>query len=165
MSSLKHIKDKVRNVSIFSGMTLGKYDYMYDPSYKGIIDAVSPFFGAHDRTAYKAGLSTLTPGHLHNVARRWASSHPVRVFCCAVTAMDKHGYFKTSLSCVLERLFLELADVIIVEVNPNLPDVNGDTLLHISDVDYLMEVNTPFRPFRGARSARRRPPSGNMSLP
>jgi len=143
LSHLKFIKDKVKNVTVFAGLILGKYDYMYDPSYKGIIDSVSPFYGAHSRNAHKLGLSTVFPGHLHSIGRRWDSSHHINVFCCAATPMDKHGYFKTSLSCVIEKVFLDLADVIILEVNPNLPDVNGDTAIHITDVNYLMEVNTP----------------------
>lgn len=143
LSHLKLIKDKVKNVKVFSGLTLGKYDFMYDPSYQGIIDCVSPFYGAHARNAHKLGLSTVFPGHLHNIARRWDSSHHINVFCCAATPMDKHGYFKTSLSCVIEKTYLDLADIVILEVNPNLPDVDGDTAVHITDIDYLIEVDTP----------------------
>jgi acyl-CoA hydrolase len=143
LSHLKAIKDNVKNVKVYTGLTLGKYDFLYDPSYKGHIDTVSPFYGPHNRNAHKLGLSSVIPGHLHSVTRRFESSHHIRVLCCGATPMDQFGYFKMSLSCVIEKTLLETVDLLILEVNPNFPDVCGDTIVHISDVDYLMEVNTP----------------------
>jgi acyl-CoA hydrolase len=125
LSHIKHLKDKVKNVKIFTALTLGRYEFMFDPSYKGIIEQVSGFYGANNRSAHELGLSTVIPGHLHNYARRYESSHHMRVFCCAATPMDRFGYFKLSLSCVVENVFLETADVVILEVNPNMPDIGG----------------------------------------
>lgn len=143
LSQLQLLKDRVKNVKVFNGITLGKYDYLYNPEYKGIVESVCPFSGVHNRAANKLGLSTVFPGHLHNLTRRYESAHHMRVLCMAVSPMDRFGFFKLSMSCTFERTVLETADLVLLEVNPNLPDVSGDNLLHITDVDYLMEVNTP----------------------
>lgn len=56
--------------------------------------------------------------------------------------MDDHGYFCISLCLIHEKEMLESADLVILEVNPNLPRVFGDTEVHIRDVDCIVEVDT-----------------------
>ena len=56
--------------------------------------------------------------------------------------MDEHGYFCMPLSLIYERAFFETAGRVIVEVNPNLPRVWGDTMIHISEVDMIVEAET-----------------------
>lgn len=63
------------------------------------------------------------------------------VFMGAVSPMDKHGYFSLSLSTVLEKDFIEHADIVILEINPRLPRTHGDTNVHISEIDFLIEVD------------------------
>jgi acyl-CoA hydrolase len=57
--------------------------------------------------------------------------------------MDTHGYFKCSLCQIIEHKMAEICDLIILEVNPNMPEVGGDTFIHISQIDHLVEVDTP----------------------
>ena len=61
------------------------------------------------------------------------------VFFGCASPMDKHGYLSLSLSTVLEKDFVEQADVVIMEVNPRLPRTFGDTHVHISQIDYIVE--------------------------
>lgn len=61
--------------------------------------------------------------------------------------MDDQGYFRMSLSVIAEQEAAEMAKMIILEVNPNLPQTNGDVEIHISDVDYLYESNEPIVAF------------------
>lgn len=68
---------------------------------------------------------------------------PPNVFIGTVTPMDKHGYCKTSISALYEKVFIENADLVIMEVNPNLPNVGGDTELPIDEIDYIIEVDRP----------------------
>ena len=50
---------------------------------------------------------------------------------------------KIPLCLIHERAFLEAADRIILQINPNLPSVFGDTEVHIRDVDMVVEAATP----------------------
>lgn len=59
------------------------------------------------------------------------------------SAMDEHGYLSFSLGTTYEREIVDTGAVVIVEVNPNLPRTFGDTLLHISEIDALVEVKYP----------------------
>ena len=57
--------------------------------------------------------------------------------------MDEHGYFCMPLSLIYERTFFERAKRVIVEVNPRLPRVWGDTMIHISQVEMIVEAESP----------------------
>jgi acyl-CoA hydrolase len=54
---------------------------------------------------------------------------------------DKHGYVSLSLSNTYEQRMIEKADIVILEINPNMPYSLGDVQLPVSDVDYMIESN------------------------
>ena len=58
-----------------------------------------------------------------------------------VTPMNEHGYFNFAASTASARATLDKADIVILEVNENLPWVYGglDECIHISDVDMIVE--------------------------
>jgi acyl-CoA hydrolase len=55
--------------------------------------------------------------------------------------MDENGFMTLSLSNVYERDMVEGADTVILEVNEEAPKTHGDTQVHISEVDYIIENN------------------------
>ncbi|SMC53699.1 acetyl-CoA hydrolase/transferase family protein [Papillibacter cinnamivorans] len=143
LGNLHKLQGKVSGIKVFTSLNLAKYEFMNNPAYKDTFDVQSNFMMETNRQAHKAGLLTYMPGHLHDGTSRWISHNGMNVYVGAVSPMDKHGYFRMSLSMVHERILLEHADLVIVEVNPNMPIVFGDNELHVSDVDYVVEVNTP----------------------
>lgn len=38
---------------------------------------------------------------------------------------------------------VEVAKIVIAQINPNMPRVHGDSFVHISQIDYSIEVNDP----------------------
>jgi len=124
---------------------LGLYEYEFyqKPELQNNIKANSWFLSAPLRKGYNMGTITHEPGHLHNLAGRKVQDKPPNVFIGTVSAMDRHGYVRTSLSALYEKLFMENADLVIMEVNPNFPVVNGDTEIFIGDIDYIVEVDRP----------------------
>ena len=65
----------------------------------------------------------------------------VNVAMICVTPMDSHGYFNLSTAVGVAKGILDKADVVIVEVNENLPKIYGGfrECIHISEVDYIVE--------------------------
>jgi butyryl-CoA:acetate CoA-transferase len=61
-------------------------------------------------------------------------------FAC-VTPMDEHGYFNFSIAAGMTRAGLDVADIIVLEINENLPKIYGGVgeSIHISDVDCIVE--------------------------
>lgn len=65
---------------------------------------------------------------------------------------DKHGYISLSLSNTYEKRMIEAADLVMLEVNPNMPYTLGDVQVPVEDVDYLIRADymppvTPDLPF------------------
>jgi itaconate CoA-transferase len=60
-----------------------------------------------------------------------------------VSTMDRHGYFTFGTSNDYTSTAARSARRLIVEVNPAMPRVFGDSLLHVSEVDAIVEHSAP----------------------
>lgn len=60
-----------------------------------------------------------------------------------VSPPDKHGYCSLGLSVDIARAAVEKATTVIAQVNPHMPRVHGDGFIHISDIDYYVEIDDP----------------------
>jgi itaconate CoA-transferase len=72
-------------------------------------------------------------------------SEEVELDACITTVspMDRNGWFTFGTSNDYTSTAARRARRLIVEVNPNMPRVFGDSLLHISEVDAIVENATP----------------------
>jgi acyl-CoA hydrolase len=141
LSNLHTIKDRVENVSVVNAMMQEKYEFFMNPEMKGHFLLNSWFYSDGPRTAHPHGTVSYVPLQLHHFSRNRIAYRRPDVFMGTVSSMDKHGYFSLSLCTVMEKDFIENADLVILEVNPKLPRTFGDTQVHISDIDYLVEVD------------------------
>lgn len=139
LRSLHTIKDRVENVSVVNAMMQYEYDFYTKPEMKGHFLLNSWFYTEGPRTAHQLGTVSYVPMQLHQMSQKRLAYRSPNVFMGCVSPMDKHGYFTLSLSTVVEKDFIENADIVIMEVNPRLPRTFGDTHIHISDIDYLVE--------------------------
>ena len=135
---------RVRDLTYMNGLGFRSYPFMELESCQDMISTDSVFLMGPGRQAHRKGLLNVYPGHLHIAAERWFHTHDGRkVFVAAATPMDRHGYMRVSLCLIHERFMLDNADVVILEVNPNMPTVFGDTQVHISDVACVVETDYP----------------------
>ena len=98
--------------------------------------------GGIERKAIAQGFSFYSPIRYSELPRYYRdSSDPVDVAVFQVTPMDEHGYFNFAGATASARSTLDKADVVILEINENLPWVYGglDECIHISDVDMIVE--------------------------
>lgn len=75
--------------------------------------------------------------------RLFAEQVPLDLFVTTVSPMDKHGWFTFGTSNDYSTTAARSAKKLVVEVNPNMPRVFGASLLHISEVDAIVENNSP----------------------
>lgn len=143
LSKLHTIKERVENVVVWHALGIGKYDFFSNPAMKGHFITNSMFYSAGVREAHKLGMVSHQPTHLHNSFVRKVQVKPANIFIGTVTPMDRHGYVNNSLSAFYEKIVIEHADLVIMEVNTRLPNVGGDTELHIDQIDYIVEVDRP----------------------
>ena len=95
----------------------------------------------YERKLCDRDLCNYIPMIFRNVTAYYRHFLTVNVAMMCVTPMDKHGYFNLSCAAGIARGILETADIVILEVNENLPRIFGgfDESIHISEVDYVVE--------------------------
>lgn len=95
----------------------------------------------YERKLSDRGLCNYIPMVFHNVVPYYRHFLHVDVAMLAVTPMDRHGYFSLSCNTGTSKGIAEQADIVIIEINENLPRVAGgfDDVIHISEVDYIVE--------------------------
>jgi len=145
LSSLHGIRERVHNVKVVSCLLLREYPFLADVG----ADADAPFrmeswyFGNPERELYKKGLLSFIPNNLHNAGREKIQAEPINVFVGTATPPDSHGFMSLSLCLVYEKDMIEHADLVVLEINENLPRTFGDTQVHVDDVDLLVQNNAP----------------------
>ena len=156
LSHLGAVKERgVKDVMLASSLPVRTYDYYADPSYAGVIDLAETFFARFCTELQAAGRAFYIPCHLRNcgldrIDFRRANPKRFHIYVVAVTPMDRHGYFSTGALAIYNRDMVKDADMVIVEVNENVPRTYGDTYIHISEVDHILEANSPL-PYLDAR--------------
>lgn len=143
LSQMHTIADRVENVTVWHSLGMGFYDFQKNPAITDRIFTNSWFYAAGARAAHKLGTVSYQPCHLHNGMSRKLDIKAPEVFIGTVSPMDKHGYVKTSLSVLYEKIFIESSKLVIMEVNPRVPQVWGDTEVSIDEIDYFVEVDRP----------------------
>jgi len=141
LSQLHTIKDRVENVSVVNAMMRGTYEFFTNPEMKGHFILNSWFYSDAPRAAHELETVSYVPMQLHQFTMKRLAYRKPNIFIGSVAPMDKHGYFSLSLCTVMEKDFIENADLVIMEVNPGLPRTHGDTQVHISEIDYLVETD------------------------
>ncbi len=98
-----------------------------------------------DRKIMAKGMGYFSPMRYSELPRFYRDSLTVDVAMIQVTPMDKHGNFSYALACSHMADMLEKAKIVILEVNENLPWVNGlnGCEINIADVDMVVEGDNP----------------------
>ena len=145
LSSLHGIRDRVHDVKVVSCLLLKEYPFLADvrPDPDTPFRMESWYFGNSERELYKKGLVSFIPNNLHNAGREKIQAEPINVFVGTATPPDSHGFMSLSLCLVYEKDMIENADLVILEINENLPRTFGDTQVHVDDVDLLVQNNAP----------------------
>ena len=96
---------------------------------------------SYERKLCDRGLCYYIPTVFHNNAAYYEFFIKVNVVMVSVSPMDKHGFFNFSVNTGVAGPICRKADIVIVEVNENMPKIHGgyDECIHVSEVDYIVE--------------------------
>jgi len=141
MAAFHLVKDRVENVRVFSVLTLNPYDFYMKPEMKGHFELCSWFHAPGSRQAIAAGAGTVTyvPNMLHRAALDRIQVRKPDIFFGTCTPPDSRGFVSLSLGVTYEKDIIDAADIVVLEVNENLPRTFGDTAMHVRDVDFFVE--------------------------
>ncbi len=99
-----------------------------------------------ERKAVKDGFVFYAPVKYSELPRYYRENiRHLDVAMFQVTPMDKHGYFNFGPNASHMRAVCEIADLVIVEVNENMPRCLGgfEEGIHVTEVDYIVEGSNP----------------------
>lgn len=143
LGSLHTLQGKVGGLHVLRALDTGMYPFALDAACRDTFTVDSMFFMGPDRASHKLRMTSPIPTHLHNMTQRCYGYRRPNVALISVTPMDSYGYLRCSLCLIGEKELVEQADLVIAEVNPNLPYVHGETEFHITQIDALVEAQTP----------------------
>ena len=132
---------KLENVEIVHMVAMGPAQYC-QPEYERNFFHNSLFAGGTTRTAINEGRASLVPCFFSEIPRLFRDNYlPVDIALVQLSLPDKHGYMSFGVSVDYTKVAAQCANTVIAAVNPNMPRTLGDSFIHVSEVDYIVETN------------------------
>jgi itaconate CoA-transferase len=113
------------------------------------VDARCFFMGDPDRQMVQMGISegrkylSYVPINFSNIPRALTEHIHVNTFVVTVSPMDNSGHFSLGTNNDYASTVLRHSERVVVEVNRNMPRIFGDSLVHISEVQAIVENHVP----------------------
>lgn len=134
---------ELSQVKIYSIHTEWEALYSQEPHINSF--EINAFFvGANIRKAIQENKANYIPMFLSEIPVAFRTGLiPLNVALISVSPPDKHGNCTLGVSCDVSRAAVEVADIVIAEINPNMPRVNGDGVIALDKIDFAIEVDYP----------------------
>ena len=102
------------------------------------------FVGDSTRNSVNRGAADYTPVFLSSVPELFRSRViPVDVALIQTSMPDNHGYLSLGISVDVVQSAVEMADVVIAQVNSHMPRTLGDGFIDIRDIDFIIPRDEP----------------------
>lgn len=124
-------------------MTLGSAPYV-QPGLEGRFRHTAFFIGANVRQAVQEGRADFMPVFLSEIPQLIASGRVhIDAALIQVSPPDRLGFVSLGVSVDVVRAAVDTADLVLAEVNPNMPRTLGDSFLHVDRIAQLVPVDVP----------------------
>jgi 4-hydroxybutyrate CoA-transferase len=127
----------LRDVTLCTGFNIGGFPYCA-PEFNGTFKHLSVYNTAGTRAAHWEGRASFAPGSFSQLERLTTSWEPDVLFT-HVTPPDANGYVSMGISVDFTRNCVDVAKMVIAQVNSKMPWVGGDAIVHVSDIDCFVE--------------------------
>ncbi|MDL2234569.1 hypothetical protein LJC07_00240 [Christensenellaceae bacterium OttesenSCG-928-L17] len=101
------------------------------------------FAGKQTRDALQNARAEFTPCYFYELPELLRTTLPVDVALLQVAPPDEDGYCNYGISVDYTKPAVECAKISIAQVNPRMPRIYGDTRVHVDDIDWFVEADTP----------------------
>lgn len=140
--------NELENVDIISAHTEGPVPYA-DDKYKSSFNINCFFVGHNIRPHVQRGRAHYIPIFLSEIPALFRSGKmDIDVALVTVSLPNKKGYCSLGSSVDISNAAIDTAKCIIAQINPNMPFVHGNGILHISKIDACVAVNEPLYEMR-----------------
>jgi len=143
LQALSERAGELKNVELISISTLGEFN-LADPIFKDSFYFNSLFVSANIRKAVNEDQGDYIPVFLSEIPRLFNQKIlNLDVALIHVSPFDKHGFCSLGVSVDVAKAAVKNANYVIAQVNPQMPRTHGDGLMHISEINALVEVDEP----------------------
>lgn len=136
---------ELRDVTVYSGFAVGRRPSpLCNPEYKDAFLIDSFFISNAFRNYINEGYGTMTPrflGEVPELFRDGTCRVDVALINCSVP--NEEGLVSFGVSADLATAAVECADRVIAQINPNVPYLPGDAVIHVSQLAAAVEVDEP----------------------
>lgn len=132
--------EELRGVEVCHLHIEGKTPYA-NPEFKDSFHVNSFFIGSNVRHTLTSGNGSYTPVFLSELPLLFRKNIlPLDVALIQVSPPDKHGYCSLGVSVEAMLAAIENAKHVIAQVNPNMPRTHGEGIIHVSELDTMVEI-------------------------
>ncbi len=133
----------VEDVEIVHMMTMGRAPYVA-PEMAGHFRHNAVFIGANVREAVNDGRADYTPIHLSEIEELFESgAMPIDVALVDVSPPDAHGFCSFGVGVDTTLTAANCARYVVAQVNDQMPRTYGDSFIHVSKIDAIVESSRP----------------------
>ena len=131
------------DVEIVHMMTMGCAPYVA-PEMAGHFRHNAMFIGGNVRTAINEGRADYTPIYLSEIEALFESgAMPIDVALIEVSPPDSHGFCSFGVGVDTTLTAARCARYVVAQVNDYMPRTYGDSFIHVSDIDAVVESSRP----------------------
>ncbi|MCK9209337.1 MAG: 4-hydroxybutyrate CoA-transferase [Ignavibacteriaceae bacterium] len=136
-------KDELENVKLFHALSVGKLPY-FEPGMEKHFRHYATFMGAEARKSFARGDADFIPVYLYEVPLLFSTGIiKPNVALIHISPPDEHGFCSYGVEVGITKSPAEKAEIIIAQVNKQMPRVLGDSFIHISKIKYVLEMDEP----------------------
>jgi 4-hydroxybutyrate CoA-transferase len=141
LAALVDFAPELEDVEICQALTVGPADYV-KPELNGHLRVNTMFISGNIRRAVHEGRADFTPVLLSEFPKLFKEKIlPVNVALIHVSPPDEHGFCSFGIEVGLTKSVAESADIVIAEVNQQMPRTLGDSFIHVSKIDFIVPVD------------------------
>src|SRR5438105_6157600 len=133
----------VQDVEIVHMMTMGRADYVA-PEMAGHFRHNAMFIGANVREAINEGRADYTPVYLSEIESLFESgAMAIDIALIEVSPPDSHGFCSFGVGVDTSLTAAKCAHYVVAQINDQMPRTYGDSFIHVSDIDAVVESSRP----------------------
>lgn len=143
INALTNRAPELHNVELTHILTFAEAPYA-DPKFQENIRVNALFIGPNVRQAVHDGRADFTPIFLSEIPDLFRDGiMPIDVALIAVSPPDEHGFCSFGVEVGTTKPAAESARIVIAEVNRQMPRTLGDSFIHVSRLNHIVEVDYP----------------------
>jgi len=139
-------RERLKLLTICQGPVFG-HTRLVESGMEQFFRYISLFSTKEVKIAIKEGRAEYVPCFFSEqpnyIEKHFSPTGPPDVACIQVSSPDNSGFCSLGVSVDIARKAADCSKLVIAEINEQMPRVHGDSFIHISKLDYIIENNSP----------------------